>query len=246
MEKKTRSSPSKPRELTPSVRQLIIQRAINQRKIPREFLAHEIIKEIKDMGEIPPSFETCKRYISQARNNYNPLDNPWNLACCSQYSSFFPPDSIPFLVDCKQFIEREMATYNKLFTEMYGSPMSSFSIRIVIWMVRLKPLIEKIFADEIAKFEDSIYGLVFIFANIYGSNEIACEILGIVPFDSSVLDDALVSRDFKKLGKINSLALFATSKPIKECDHNCEPCKYYPIPWRKGFCILKIKKESSK
>lgn len=80
----------KPRELKPSVKQYLFTEAIRQRKVPRELLANRLIRELEESHEIPPTLETAKRYISKARNAHNPIDQPWTLGACKEYSSFSP------------------------------------------------------------------------------------------------------------------------------------------------------------
>ncbi len=79
----------KPRELKPTVRALIYDQAIRYRNTPREFLANKLISEIEELGELPPSFETCIRMISKARNSDNPLDEPWSLGTMSKIRNSF-------------------------------------------------------------------------------------------------------------------------------------------------------------
>ena len=130
----------KPRELKPSVKRLIVHRAVTQPQVPREFLANELIKEISEAGEIPPTLETAKRYISKARNTDNPIDQPWTLACCSDYVQFFPPDSIPILVNYKNKIDQLVSDDD--YQELFGYRVSDISIRHAIWIIRLEPIIK--------------------------------------------------------------------------------------------------------
>jgi hypothetical protein len=232
---------TKPRALKPSIKQLIVNRAITQRKIPREFLANELIKEIEELGEIAPTLETTKRYISKARNTENPLDEPWTIACCSEYNTFFPPDSIPFLISCKQWLRNVLKEPDVEYREIFGLSMSDFSIRQAIWMVRLKPLIEKTFAEDMAKDENARLSHLFIIPNIYVMAEITCEILN-EHFTSAGLDSALASRDLDSLARITGLGLLAASKPTN-CNGDCESCKYMKIPGFKTLCMPKPRKE---
>jgi hypothetical protein len=231
---------SKPRELKPSIKRLIFYRAITQRKIPREFLANELIKEIDESGEIPPTLETAKRYISKARNSDNPIDEPWTLACCSQYSSFFPPDSIPVLVGYKQWFDDLFKESDDEYRKLFGLSPSDFSIRHSIWIIRLKPLIEKTFADLMVKDEQVRLGYPIMIAMFYALAEMASEIMGEDHFDSSHLDRALVAGDLSTFAKITGLMFLYASKPTK-CDSNCESCKYQRLPGSTRFCMPKRK-----
>lgn len=235
---------SKPRELKPSIKRLIVHRAITQRKIPREFLANELIKEIEEIGEIAPTLETTKRYISRARNVDNPLDEPWSIARCSEYSTFFPPDSIPALMSYKQWLRDVLKDSDLEYRELFGLSISDFSIRHAIWMVRLKPLIEKTFADQMAKDEDIRLGYPFAIAMIYVIAETTCEILN-EHFTSAGLDSALASGDLDTLARIGGLGILATSKPAN-CNGDCESCKYMRIPGFTKLCMPKPRKEGDK
>lgn len=235
---------SKPRELKPFVRRLIVYRAITQRKMPREFLARELIKEIKEADEIPPTFETAKRYISQARNSSNPLDKPWSIACCSEYSSFFPPDSIPVLMNYKQWVYDLSKDAEGEFKNLFGVSMSDISIRHAIWIIRLKPLIEQTFAAQMANDENVRLGYPFIIASIYTMAEMTCEVLD-EHFISTGLDSALASRDLHTLSRIYGLSMLAASKPTN-CDGDCESCKYIRIPGFTKWCMPRLKKEGDK
>jgi len=244
-EKRTR-----PRELKPAVKILIYQRAITQRKIPREFLANQLINEIEESGEIPPSLETAKRYISKARNADNPLDEPWSIGCCSEYSSFFPPDSIPVLMNYKQWIHglsklsKDAHDKYEEYKNLFGLSMSDISIRQAMWIVRLEPLTKNVFADEMAKDENLRFCYPFFVAMVYDIAQTACEILN-ERFTSTVLDSALASADLDTLARIGGLGIIASSKP-SNCDYNCEYCKYMRVPGSKIYCMPKSKKEGEK
>lgn len=234
---------ARPRELNPSVKHLIYYRAITQRKVPREFLAIQLINEIEDAGEIPPTIDTAKKYISKARNIDNPLDKPWSIASCGEYTPFFTPESISALMDYKKWAQ-------ELFTDVYGEYMALFgvspsqiSIRHAIWIIRLKPLIEKLFADLMENDDNIRLGYPFNIAMIYAIAETTCEMLN-ESFVSTGLDSALISKDLNSLAKIGGLSLMASSKPI-ECIHNCESCKYQQIPGFPTLCMPK-RKENNK
>lgn len=233
---------SKPRALKPTIKRLIICRARTQRKIPREFLANELIKEIEESGEIPPTLETAKRYISKARNSDNPIDQPWTLSCCSEYSSFFPPDSIPILIGYKQWFNDLLKESDVEFRKFFGLSPSDFSIRHSIWIIRLKPLIEETFADLMANDEQVRFGYPVTIAMVYEMAEMASEIMGEDHFDSSDLDRALVARDLNTFASISGKMVYASSKPIK-CDLNCESCNYRKLPGFTTICTPKRKEE---
>jgi len=234
---------SRPRELKPSIKRLIYYRAVTQRIVPREFLANALIKEIEETGEIAPTLETAKRYISRARNTDNPIDKPWSIACCSEYSSFFPPDSIPALMNYKQWAYN-LSKVDGEYKNLFGISISDISIRHAIWIIRLKPFIEKAFANQMANDENIRLGYPFIIAMIYAMSEITCEILD-EHFISTSLDNALSARDLNTLARIGGLAILAASKPAN-CNGYCESCKYMRIPGFTKMCMPRPKKEGIK
>lgn len=232
---------SRPRELKPSVKRLIYYRAVTQRMVPREFLANELIKEIEENREIAPTLETTKRYISKARNADNPIDKPWSIACCLEYSSFFPPDSIPVLMNYKQWFHEFPKEADDEYKDLFGVSMSDISIRHAIWIIRLKPLIEKMFADQIENDENVRLCYPFFIATIYEMAEMTCEILD-ERFISTGLDSALAARDLDTLARIGGLSILASSKPAN-CNYDCESCKYMRIPGFTKICMPRPKKE---
>jgi hypothetical protein len=213
-------------------------------------LANTLIKEIKESGEIPPSFETAQRYISKARNSGNPIDEPWSIACCSEYSAFFPPDSIPVLMNYKQWIHEHSKVskdahdlYNE-YKDLFGVSISDISIRHAIWIIRLKPLVEKTFADKIKNHENLRFGYPLFVAWIYAIAEMTCEILN-EHFISTGLDHALAAGDLDTLVRIGGLGILAASKP-SNCNGDCESCKYMIIPGFTKFCMPRPQKEGVK
>lgn len=232
---------TRPRELNPSVKRLIYYRAITQRMVPREYLANALIKEIEEIGEIAPKLETAKKYISRARNADNPLDKPWSIACCSESNSIFSPESISEIMDYKQWLYHLLKDKDDEYRDLFGGSVSDISIRHAMWIIRLKPLIEKALAELIENDENVRFSLTFIIAMIYSMAETTCEILD-EHFVSFGLDNALVAGDLKTLSKIAGLSVMASSKPIN-CDNNCESCKYIKLPGFDNLCIPRPKKE---
>jgi len=177
----------KPRSLKPSVKRLIYTWAVKERKVPREFLANQLIKEIEESHEIPPTLETAMRYISAARNTKNPIDKPWSLGACRDYPQYFPPSSIPFLM--------EYLSVDVVYSEDYGDyhQKYKFTIRDAIWMVRLESVIEKYIPTDNDEFT------IFAISGIYSSAELASETMGDEKFDSTELDSYLYNGDLDAL-----------------------------------------------
>lgn len=172
---------AKPRSLKPSIKRLIFTRAVSDRGIPREYLANQLIKEIRKLHEIPPTLETAKRYISAARNTDNPIDKPWSLGACRDYPHYFPVSSISFLM---YFLK-----YEHYIDTNCGPYEHRFSIRKAIWMVRLESIIKEYIKtnnDDVA---------ISVISDIYYSAELASETMGEDRFDSSELDSYIVQGD---------------------------------------------------
>jgi hypothetical protein len=231
----------KPRALKPSIRRLIVYRAISQRKIPREFLANELIKEIAEAGEIPPTLETAKKYISKARNSDNPLDKPWTLASCSEYASFFPPESLPILVDYKDYLNKIENEHESNTKKTFGISLADFSIRDAIWIIRLKPLIDHISARLMINNTPIPFLYPVFIAKFYAGAELASETMEEDHFECSDLDKALFAGDIQTLYELAGMKVLATGKPCTR-NNNCKSCEYVRIPdSNPKMCIPKRK-----
>ena len=215
----------KPRALTPTVKRLIVHRAITQRQVPREYLANDLIREITELGEIPPTLETIKRYISKAKNAVNPIDKPWTLGACRDYPTLFPPGSLLFLMKMQQ----ENKTYVDVFT---NTRWPGFSIRKAMWIVRLQPLIKEYFKPDDVKEEYMILANV---AEAYSIAETTSEIMGEPAFDTSDLDDSVCSQNLENIF-LFGFSGFKNTSSI--CEGDCDSCKYIPVI-RGKLCQLK-------
>lgn len=217
----------KPRSLPPTVKRLIVYRAITQRQFPRDYLAHELIREIDEAGEIPPpTLETIKRHISKARNTVNPIDKPWTLGACRDYPTFFPPSSLLFLMKMQQ----ESKTFVDVFTDIRSQ---AFSIRTAMWIVRLQPLIKEYVKPDDFK---EVYMILANVAEAYSTAERTTEIMGEPTFDSSDLDDSVCSQNLENIISFG-FSGFKNTSPI--CKGDCESCKYVPI-FPGKLCQLKV------
>jgi len=217
----------KARALPPAVKRLIVYRAITQRQFPRDYLAHELIREIDQAREKPPSLETIKRYISKARNARNPIDEPWTLGACRDYPTFFPPSSLLLLMKMQQ----EDKTFVDLLTNA-SSP--SLSIRTCMWTVRLQPLIKEYFRPDEDDFQQQSE-ILFNVAQAYSVAEKTSEIMGDQAFDTSDLDEAVCSQNLENILLFGSG--FKNTSLI--CKGACESCKYVPI-FPGKLCQLKV------
>ena len=236
--------PSKPRALKPSVRRLIALRAITQRQVPRPFLANQLIKQIEEDGEIPPTLDTTMRYISKARNSRNPLDEPWTLACCSNYPQFFPPETIPIILHYKDALTQMESDPEYPYKQFFDPPLSAISIRWAIWTLRLQPLIKHLSPKLMIDDEPLPDTFPFVIAMTYAMAELASDLLREGHFDSRDLDNALFAGDTRTFMAIAAKMFFATGKPCHN-NNNCDSCDYVKVPRLTGICIPK-RTESSK
>jgi len=208
-------------KLKPSIKRFIFQEAIRQLHIPRDLLAHRLIKEIDESGELPPSLETTKRYISKARNSDNPIDQPWTLGACRDYPTFFPPSSLLFLTKMQ---------YMDIFKNIRNQGLS---IRKAMWIVRLQPLVKEFFEPDDFKEEHMILANI---AEAYSIAEMISEFIREPTFDSTDLDESVCSTN------IENIFLFGVSGfkyTTSVCEGDCESCKYIPVIKGK-LCQLKV------
>lgn len=218
----------RPRKLSKIVMRLIVERAIRERNKPRDYLADELIKEIEENGDIAPTPETMKRYISKARNSTNPKDKIWTIGACEEFDSYFPPDSLPTIYESINLIGQSL-----------------FTIRQMIWLIRLKPLVQKIFSRELAFEEASRIGIPILIADYYAFAELTSEILGENQFDTQDLDQAFFSADIGELAKRGIIKRLKSSKQF-ECNSDCESCKYEPISSDRAFGLGNLCKPKHK
>ena len=161
----------RPKALKPTIRGLIIQRAIENRRMPREFLAQELIKEIEERGEIAPTEETLKSYISKARSKELAYidTTEWSIGACAEYYDRISPESIPILLKIEQYIGFQILT-----------------IRRAIWVSRLYPLISDFCSDK-EEFEE----LICVWSDAYAWEEQISELTN-SKLETSKLDRGLL------------------------------------------------------
>lgn len=170
----------RPKALKPTIKGLIIDRAIKNRRMPREFLAQELIKEIETLGEIAPTEETLKSYISQARSKELAYIDAteWSIGACAKFYDRISPESIPILLKIKQFIG-----------------LQKFTIRQAIWVSRLYPLILDFYNEE-EKFKEVIWA----WSDAYAREERISELTN-SKFEPSELDQGLLNLLLKDANK---------------------------------------------
>lgn len=116
-------------KLKTSIRELICEKAIAHKSLPRLVLAVELRDFISEkMCEIPPSEEHTMRLISEARNHpESPLDSCWSVGCLEKKDCDIPPEALPVVM----FIYEKRLFHGELFT-----------IREVLWIARLHKIID--------------------------------------------------------------------------------------------------------
>jgi hypothetical protein len=138
------------------------------------------ILELKDRDN--PSLRSFEEYIKAIKRTLiplTPLDRPWCIGVCSKYSSYFPPESIPVLLELKKIL------YDPQVDPKYG-----LLIRDAIWFIRLKPLIEKIYPpDKVMQYASEA-------AECYAQAEELSQSRGESYFDTSEYDNKLSSGNF--------------------------------------------------
>lgn len=171
----------RPKALKPSIRGLIIDRAIKNRRAPREFLAQELIKEIEMLGEIAPTEETLKSYISQARSKELAYIDAteWSIGTCAEYYNCISPESIPILLKIKQFVG-----------------LQKFTIRQAIWASRLYPLILDFYKND----EEELKNVLYAWSDSYAWEERISELTN-SKFETSELDQGLLNLLLKDANK---------------------------------------------
>ena len=171
----------RPKALKPTIRGLIIERAIEKRRMPREFLAQELIKEIEERGEIAPTEETLKSYISKARSKELAYidDTEWSIGACAEYYDRISPESILILLKIKQFIG-----------------LQKFTIRKAIWVSRLYSLILDFYNND----EEELKNVLYAWSDSYAWEERISELTN-SKFETSELDQGLLNFLLKDANK---------------------------------------------
>ena len=181
-------------------------------------------------GEYIPKKRTIERIISnnaekigiiKSKIKDNPLDKAWTIGACAEYSEYFPPESIPILVEYIQYLKTEPPENSLVnFTGKLRLEICDLSIRDSIWLIRLKPFIEKYFAKDIAINKELLMSLPILIACTYAESELSNEVMDNEKFDTSHIDNALFSGDIQAFTKISEEILeaiyFSYRKEIKE------------------------------
>jgi len=154
--------------ISQEVKLLITEKALENRKEPRESVAAKLQEIIGILGYPVPDTETLLRHISRGRNcEMGPEDEPWSLA--GTETSGIPPEAVPAVLGVWKWCLAR------------GVP---FAIREAKWAVRLLAVVSD--TAELSRI-----------ANRYATRELACEIEG-MPLVTSDLDLALAASPWER------------------------------------------------
>jgi hypothetical protein len=203
-----RKSNARPKALKPIVRSLIAKRAVENPTEDRRILAFDLIEEIKQLGEVPPTDETLIKYISEFRNKYID-DKPWTTA--SLELDLVGSEAIPLLialqVQRKTFLSKPLTVREaKWFSRLYG-----FKDIVTIKIPEIKksmPAKRLFTADIIASW-----------AQIYAYRERIDIISGIKERDNADLDTALTTFDFNSVYQFNDKSFWEGIERIGNKDN---------------------------
>jgi hypothetical protein len=102
MENRKMKRKSRAKVMLPEIKELIAERALGNDK-SRNIIAQDLDSEIRNKypNEIPPTFETLLKRISEARKHaIDPLDEAWNLGTLEDYP--LPSESIPYILKIQE------------------------------------------------------------------------------------------------------------------------------------------------
>jgi hypothetical protein len=168
---------SKGPKISPRVKKIIYEAALDDSKKDRRLLAVELQEKLNklDIRAIPAE-ETLQKMISWARNNSNdPQDEPWCLASLSKYP--LPLEAIPIILQVQHNVQSHRSP-ESVAEPKAGQPVTGpFTIREAQWVARLK------FIEDIETLEH--------WAHAYAIGERVSDIIG-RNFDSSEMDKAIL------------------------------------------------------
>jgi hypothetical protein len=97
--------------ISQSVKRLIAEEALRYFEMPREYLAKQLAEKIQSMGEIPPTEETLKRRISDARQHPPSFSPPyWNLGIQldGTQQGMLPAGAIPKMLEIQRTVKEKL------------------------------------------------------------------------------------------------------------------------------------------
>lgn len=179
--KKSRGRPS----LSPTVKRVITQYALEKQDTPRKALSVELKKLIVEMGEVPPVLEYIERLISEARNHASSFeDSPWQLGVLHDHK-YEIDYSIP--ADALQII-----------LEIQKNIYKNITVRQVKWLTRIYKVLKVQPIPQFVRNNQNNYWYYFncyIWASMYADRERVADISG-TSCDTSDLDSGLLEDVF--------------------------------------------------
>ena len=172
---------NRPKAISDKAKKLIIQYSLQNANEPRETIANILRREIKKLGERPPTLETLKKRISSARNrNPSSLDEPWHLGLMGKPEYDITPEAVPYILMVQAWAEKH--------PDMFNQPHEPITIRQALWVSRLHG--QAAYLIRLKPKWDFLYFL-FQWSEAYACRERICE-LSDTPFDTSGLDKGII------------------------------------------------------
>lgn len=181
---------ARPKAIKPSIKSLIVKRAIENPDYDRRLLALELIGEITKVDEIPPTEETLIKYISEARSKYSE-DNSWSSALLNKQS--INPEAVPMIMFSQLLLKkclsrpltiREAKWFNNLFARYSTLPTPQ---------------------DLDADIDREVKTLIIVtWSQLYAYREKIDSIAGIKEPDYSDIDELFIQNDLPNACWINA------------------------------------------
>lgn len=177
-------------KISSAVKRLIATEALKNPDLPRDYLAQSLIEKIRAMGEIPPTEETLKRRISEARKNPPKIDKTWHLG--EQFAhNVLPPGAIPRIFEIQRILKKETGKTVKIPTI------------VALWIGQLHEVIEN---------PGYLLSIAYAYALYVALGMAADPKNKEVPVDTTELDDLLINGDYEALSVIAAALLELISK----------------------------------
>ena len=164
--------------ITPNVRNKIANIFLKDRSL----IAKEVVEELrKSLGEQAPRLSAVQKELTKIRRNPNvssELDRPWALGALVKYE--IPAEIVPTIIDLLRIRNSSGIISGRSF----------LTIRQVLWVARLSPLINSIKEDVRVLFpEANMQGLLIEMAAVYARCEQIAELSNEISIGEKVLFD---------------------------------------------------------
>jgi hypothetical protein len=200
----------KPRQLLADIERNKIFLKLTKYRKPSIRKVQEILTENKD--------EIIKLIEDRKKRKPSILDKPFSLGVLAQHNQYFIPESITTLYEIEKEVglnlkEAQMVVTDSKPTELHKNKgdrlpenisfLNNLTLRQVIWFFRLKPLIEKIYSEELRGINKKGEKFEFIFeiSHVYSFAEQFKENMNQDVFDTSDLDALLFSGNYEEFYK---------------------------------------------